>query len=505
MWCAEELRKDRGGVKVALLNGAQDAGEDFLGMSAASGAIASTDFAGDDRRPQRVFGAPIGRVDGIRLEEKGEDRGKFDREMRGKSARDVGGSRTVEEGIESVLQMPASHRDAMRGDRVVQIAVAHVQGVLQDLLDAGRKPALVMVADQIATAPQQMRETRLMDRGLETPIRRPAVADKDRGEVGPQHRGRFFEAAAGLNGVDRRVRRGVGPQPLQPRVDLPAGFIRGHHGTPANGGAERRVGRFGLVGHPAHRVHQAACGDGQAEALAEECGDLAERQPQLLVEDDRERDGGGPQLRGGGAEGIGGLQRMAALDAPAAVGALPNRDVKRSHPRSNDREIFLILRRMARQHDVPAARRTRRWQRGRVGLIDVRRRDAMGSTTVGRTRFPPRAARTTPRDASRKGGGLPMQRASGVIELVFEPVDFLPELVPLLPIPIPVLISPLMLTAQPFDFPLLPFQLSDQFVARRGAPLRSQHTLLMPSLGEEYKQKRRRSRCLDGGSRGITR
>ena len=98
-----------------------------------------------------------------------------------------------------------------------------------------------------------------------------------------------------------------------------------------------------------------------------------------------------------------------------------------------------------------------------------------------------------------------MQGASGVIELVFEPVDFLPELVPLLSIPIPVLISPLMLTAQPFDFPLLPFQLADQFVARRGAPLRSQHTLLMPSFGEEYKQKLRRSRRLDGGSRGITR
>jgi hypothetical protein len=55
VWRAEQLRKDRSGIKVALLNGAQDAGKDFLGMSAASAAIASTDFAGDDRRAQRVF------------------------------------------------------------------------------------------------------------------------------------------------------------------------------------------------------------------------------------------------------------------------------------------------------------------------------------------------------------------------------------------------------------------------------------------------------------------
>ena len=96
-----------------------------------------------------------------------------------------------------------------------------------------------------------------------------------------------------------------------------------------------------------------------------------------------------------------------------------------------------------------------------------------------------------------------MQRAPGVIEVVFESVDLFPELVPLLPIPIPVLISSLMLTAQPFDLPLLPLKLPDQFVARRGAPLRSQHTWLMPCLGEEYKQKLRRSRRSNNGS-GVT-
>jgi hypothetical protein len=96
-----------------------------------------------------------------------------------------------------------------------------------------------------------------------------------------------------------------------------------------------------------------------------------------------------------------------------------------------------------------------------------------------------------------------MQGAASVIQVVFEPVDFFPKLIPLLPIPIPVLICPLMLTAQPFDLPLLPFKLSDQFVARRGAPLRSQHTVLMPCLSEEYKRKLRRSRRSDDGS-GVT-
>jgi hypothetical protein len=104
-----------------------------------------------------------------------------------------------------------------------------------------------------------------------------------------------------------------------------------------------------------------------------------------------------------------------------------------------------------------------------------------------------------------------MQRAPGVIEVLFEPVDFLPELIPLLAIPIPVPVGPLMLAAQPLnlsalpiDLTLLPFEFGDQLFARRGAPLRS-HASVMPRFNRPYKWKLRRSRRSDGGSRGITR
>ena len=54
-----------------------------------------------------------------------------------------------------------------------------------------------------------------MDRLCEAAIRRPAVADQHAVKVRPQHGGRFFEAAPGLDRVDRRVRRGETPQPFQ--------------------------------------------------------------------------------------------------------------------------------------------------------------------------------------------------------------------------------------------------------------------------------------------------
>ena len=159
-------------------------------MSAAWRAIAATDFASDDRGSQRVFGAPIGRIHDVGGEQEGKHGRKFDGEMGGKLLRDTLSPRTVDEGVELVLQVPAGDGDAVRRDGALKIPVADAQGVLQDPLDARRKAALVVVADQEATAPQQVSETALVKRGRKSPIRRPAVADEDRVEVRAQHGGR---------------------------------------------------------------------------------------------------------------------------------------------------------------------------------------------------------------------------------------------------------------------------------------------------------------------------
>jgi hypothetical protein len=80
-----------------------------------------------------------------------------------------------------------------------------------------------------------------------------------------------------------------------------------------------------------------------------------------------------------------------------------------------------------------------------------------------------------------------MQGPPRVIQFVFEPLNFLAQLVPLLPIPGAILIRPFVLSAQSLDLALLLFQFSDQLLARRRAPLHSQHTVLMPCLKEKYK------------------
>jgi hypothetical protein len=81
-WGTQQIGEDDGSVELARLNRAEDAGEHFVSVGAARGSVATTDFASDDGGAQGLFSAPVGRVD-RRVEQKREDRGVFDREMRG--------------------------------------------------------------------------------------------------------------------------------------------------------------------------------------------------------------------------------------------------------------------------------------------------------------------------------------------------------------------------------------------------------------------------------------
>ena len=87
-------------------------------MCTAGGSIAAADFASDHRGAQGVFGAPVGGVNRVGVEEEGEDRRKFDGEMRREVPRDAAPAWSVDEGIELILQMPARDGDAIRLERL---------------------------------------------------------------------------------------------------------------------------------------------------------------------------------------------------------------------------------------------------------------------------------------------------------------------------------------------------------------------------------------------------
>src|SRR5262245_11732092 len=79
---------DAGRAGVVGSSGGPDASTS-LRVRAAGRAIATRHFAIDHRGPQGVLGAPIGRIDSIRVEQKGEGGGTLHRETGGKPPRDA--------------------------------------------------------------------------------------------------------------------------------------------------------------------------------------------------------------------------------------------------------------------------------------------------------------------------------------------------------------------------------------------------------------------------------
>jgi hypothetical protein len=173
-------------IELPLLNCTQDARERRVRLRAALGSITAADLPRDHGWAQRVLGAPVSRGDRIRFEQKGEDRWEFDGEMGGEALGDARATGPIDERVELVLQMPTRNRDAVRRDVPMLIVVPDPQRVLKDPLHAWGKAAFLMVPDQRPTAPQQMREARLMERVLEPSIGRPAVAHEDTTEGGPR-------------------------------------------------------------------------------------------------------------------------------------------------------------------------------------------------------------------------------------------------------------------------------------------------------------------------------
>jgi len=104
-----------------------------------------------------------------------------------------------------------------------------------------------------------------------------------------------------------------------------------------------------------------------------------------------------------------------------------------------------------------------------------------------------------------------MQVASRAVQVVFEPIDLLPELIPITPIAIPVTIRPFVLPPQPldlttlsFNLALLPFEFLDQLLARRRGPARL-HAGVMARLTVVYKSKEDDCGCGRRSASAVTR
>ena len=140
---------------------------------------------------------------------------------------------------------------------------------------------------------------------------------------------------------------------------------------------------------------------------------------------------------------------MPALYATATLGAVADLDVEAAHQRAHHGQFFLILRRHAGHIDGAAAIRTRRRNRSRMRLVDLRRAPTTRLPAVACTGATARTPATPLRPVLGEGGGLPEARAPRGVELLLQPfTTTLPA--------IPVAVDLRQVFAQPRDLSVLP-------------------------------------------------
>jgi hypothetical protein len=330
--------------------------------------------------------------------------------------------RVIHEVGQFVEESASRDRGAMSGDVTCVATVAHRERALQDVGDARGPLGTRMIAREFATPAEQVRQTGLMGRVREVPIRRPAVTHQDAIIVGAEDRGRLLKAATRLNGIQDHRGRGERPQPLHVTADLPARFVGTDDWARANCVAQRAVGRARLPCGAVQRVGDRARPHNQAKPLAQQRRDLAVGQPEIFVQQHDQRDGLWPQMCAGSAQRIGGLQRMAPLHAAATCPALADVHLKPADVRPHHGQLFLDLIRDARFVEGAPARGTARGQRHVDRLVHVRRRVAMSVTAVAPTGAATGRLRARRGRAFRERRGLPLRCPAREIKFLLQPL-----------------------------------------------------------------------------------
>jgi hypothetical protein len=139
---------------------------------------------------------------------------------------------------------------------------------------------------------------------LELVVRRPAVVDHGAAVVEPQDGLGHGTAAGRVDDVGGDLRPDQRMQPGRVPTHAPAGLV-GHHPVGLTHGlADGLVDRLAPGGGPQDGVGAAAPTEPNAEEALQAAGDLAVREPALLVEFDDGGLGIGSKLSRGGSESV---------------------------------------------------------------------------------------------------------------------------------------------------------------------------------------------------------
>ena len=160
--------------------------------------------------------------------------------------------------------------------------------------------------------------------------------------------------------------------------------------------------------------------------LPQERHDFTERESELFVEHDDQRDHLRAELRGGRADRVRRLQGMPRLDAMAASIAAADVDVKLADHHARDRQLFLILVDDTGLHHRPGTGGTMRGERRVVALIHARGTSPTRLGSIRTAGLPPWSLRMR-LQRFREWGRLPEAGSPRLVHLSFQMIDLLAQ------------------------------------------------------------------------------
>src|SRR5262245_12413759 len=220
---------------------------------------------------------------------------------------------------------------------------------------------------QFAHAPQHVGEALLVGGLHEAVVRREAVMGHRASPIAADQPLQDVGAALPVDGVAGGTPRHPGMQPGRIACHPPTRFVRRQARRRLDLCADLLVGWLQPPRGTQHDLGAGAARQGDAEEGREDCGHLAVRQAESLVQRGRGGLGVGAKLTGGCSQGTGGLQRMAALEAPATTAAAADVDGELADERPAG-DFGLVLRGNLSLLNLAAAVRT---SAGKWGIEDL--------------------------------------------------------------------------------------------------------------------------------------
>jgi len=351
---AKEMGKNIQAIQKPLLAGGQDADQNLLGSRAGFGSVAAEGFAVHHGGTNCLLSGPI-RGFKAPSTQKREKRFPIPGQMISELSIAFMAASGLQQSAKPFFQSAPCDGQPVNRYSFVIPSIPQSKGVLEKPFDLLREPdgPSGRILNQVFGSPDQMSETLLMCGVDELIVGSPSIVIHHPVPVQAQYLFGDDVASAGADQICNDVGCNEGPEPLRVAADPPAGLVGIQDPALSDDVTNMVEGGFDFFGGSEGDVRSPAATEMDSVEVVKDAFDFSIAESEFIFHHGDHGLDVGSGLRGGGAEGVGGLFSMSGLNAYAAFSAMSDVDVKSPNDGFSG-DILLDLRLNVAFVDCPA-------------------------------------------------------------------------------------------------------------------------------------------------------